>query len=78
MSEDKGKAQFKKLIDRGLTFQVLQECFKSSNQRKKPFPHTEISFATEEITTTELTNGEGKIGIILWVARKDFDEVANE
>lgn len=41
--------------------------------RKKLNPFTEVSFGTTETTPTDLMNGTGKIGLVVWLDRSDVE-----
>lgn len=35
---------------------------------------TEITFATAEVNTTQLVNDTGKVGIVVWMDREDYNK----
>jgi hypothetical protein len=41
---------------------------------KKVTQDTEITFATAEVTTTQLVNDTGKVGIVVWMNREDYNK----
>lgn len=34
---------------------------------------TEVTFTTQEINTTELMQNKGKVGLIMWIERDNFE-----
>ena len=45
---------------------------------KKRTQDTEITFATAETNTNELINDTGKVGIVVWVDRDDYNKVMDK
>jgi hypothetical protein len=57
-----------KIVLQGLT-QGEYPCLRGARLLKGGF--TEIRFGTEAITPTELMNGEGRVGLVLWLQPAD-------
>lgn len=41
---------------------------------KKRMKDTEITIATTQVNANQITNDTGKVGIVVWIDRKDYDE----
>ncbi|AKO61075.1 hypothetical protein AXI76_gp174 [Pseudoalteromonas phage H101] len=41
---------------------------------KKVTKDTEITFATAEVNTNQLVNDTGKVGIVVWIDREDYNK----
>jgi hypothetical protein len=41
---------------------------------KKRMKDTEITIATTQINASQAINDNGKVGIVVWIDRKDYDE----
>lgn len=59
---------------RPIMFQMLPNSLLKVNQRKKPTPHTEVTFATTEITADQVFRNEGKIGVIIWADKAELEK----
>ena len=55
-----------------LRLQYVNNSFLTSKDKKRT-KDTEITFATSEINTTQLCSNTGKVGIIVWVDREDYN-----
>lgn len=54
--------------------QMLSQCMTGAEARKRPFEHTSITFGTDQVTVTEIMRENGKVGILLWVDRKEMSD----
>lgn len=41
---------------------------------KKRMKDTEITIATTQVNANQIANDTGKVGIVVWIDRKDYDE----
>ena len=41
---------------------------------KKRTKDTEITIATNEINSTEIFSNTGKVGIVMWISREDYNK----
>ena len=42
---------------------------------KKRMQDTEITIATTQVNANQVANDTGKVGIVVWIDRSDYDEV---
>ncbi len=45
---------------------------------KKDTQDTEITIATKQASTNQLINDTGKVGIVVWLDREDYNKVLGE
>lgn len=45
---------------------------------KKSTQDTEITIATKQANTNQLSNDTGKVGIVVWVEREDYNKVLGD
>lgn len=57
-----------KIGDENISVQLLSQSMVSSKDKKR-MGDTEITFATQEITTDEIYQDSGKVGLVLWIDR---------
>lgn len=63
-------------VDTPITFQLINDCITQIQDRKRPEPHTSITFATTEVTTQQLFDGTAPVApILLWVNRDKYNQV---
>lgn len=60
-----------------IKFQYLYDCMVNIKEKKRE-KCSEISFMTKEITPNDVVNGEGKIGIIIWLEPDYINEFNKE
>lgn len=60
-----------------LMVQFVNTSFLSAKDKKRT-KDTEITFATAEINSTELCNETGKVGIVVWVDREDYNKAISK
>lgn len=60
--------------DSAWTAQYVRKAAKKIVARVKPHKHTEITFGTDEITPSELMRNEGKIGLVIWIDRAEWEK----
>lgn len=66
---------FKKIGNENLKFQMLGSSLIKVYQKKD---HAEITFGTQAISATEIAIDSGRVGMIVWVERKDYDKFVKE
>ena len=60
-----------------IRLQFVNSSFISAKGRKRT-QDTEITFATAETNTNELIDNTGKVGIVVWVDRDDYNKVMDK
>lgn len=45
---------------------------------KKSTQDTEITIATKQANTNQLSNDTGKVGVVVWIDREDYNKVLGE
>lgn len=60
--------------DENISHQQLGGCITSVKDKKRD-KCTEISFVTDAITTTEIARRTGKVGIVIWIDRDQYQRV---
>jgi len=60
-----------------IRLQFVNSSFISAKDKKRT-QDTEITFATAETNTNELVGGTGKVGIVVWVDRDDYNKVMDK
>ena len=58
--------------DDKLKFQLISNSLVKSVDKKKT-KDTEVTFATSEANTTQIYNNSGKVGIVVWVEKSDWE-----
>lgn len=56
-------------------FQMLNSSIINASQGKG---HTKITFGTQELSTTDVALDKGKIGMVVWIERDDFDKFVKD
>lgn len=49
-----------------------------SKDKVRPHKHTELTFVTEEVNTSQMHSSSGKVGIVVWVDRGAFNAAVNQ
>lgn len=60
-----------------LMLQLVNTSFITAKD-KKYTQDTEITFATSQTNVTELCNGTGKVGVVVWMKREDYNQALNK
>ena len=60
-------------IDNDVKVQFIHDSMVASKDKKRT-GDTEITFATQEIDTTQLYSGQGKIGMVIWFDKDKYNK----
>jgi len=63
-----------KIPDDKIGIQYLTECMTGAKDKVRPHKHTEISFVTEELTCNQYMQDAGKVGLVIWIDRDEFNK----
>ena len=63
-------------MDDNVKIQFIHESVVSSKDKKRT-GDTEITFATKEINTTQVYDGSGKIGMVIWFDKDEYNDAVN-
>ena len=65
----------KTIGDDKVQFQMLDTCIDGATLKKG---YTQVKFSTQQLNPVDLINKKGKVGIIVWFEREDFDKFVKE
>lgn len=65
-----------KIGDENISFQLLNQCLTNIKTSKKD--KNLVTFATEGLTPNDVMANTGNVGMIVWVPRERYEEIARE
>ena len=60
--------------DENMQFQMLHDCMINIEQRSRKKGGNKISFVTNGLNPTDVMNGTGNVGVVVWIPRDKWIE----
>ena len=63
-------------MNNNVKIQFIHDSIVASKDKKRT-GDTEITFATQETNTTEIHSGNGKVGMVIWFDKDEYNAAVN-
>lgn len=65
-----------KIGDKKVTFQILQNALAGISLSREG--DSKVTFFTDAITPSDIMQNKGKVGLVVWIPREEWEKVAKD